>query len=100
MSLSGFFLMTNAPDDWACMRYVLKVLHLNPTRTELVGKMKEWSDWTEAMASSVAQGYVARGREWGLIERRQISGRYSLTPFGEEVWQQYCGSQSPVEVPR
>ena len=36
------------------------------------------------MKSSVVQGYVARAREWGLLEPRLHGGRYRLTEFGSE----------------
>jgi hypothetical protein len=36
------------------------------------------------MVSSLVQGYVARGREWGLIEPKQVDGRYWLTDFGRQ----------------
>jgi hypothetical protein len=51
-------------------------------------------DWSKSVASTNAQGYVARGREWGLIESRQVQGRYALTPFGEEQLGHMTSAQS------
>jgi hypothetical protein len=39
--------------------------------------------WKESVANSVAQGYLGRCREWGLVEPGR--GEYRLTPFGKEM---------------
>lgn len=66
---------------------ILTVTAEEPSREELVAAIsEERADWTKATASSVAQGYVARAREWGLLEPRLREGRYRLTAFGEQ-WQ-------------
>ena len=36
------------------------------------------------MVSTNAAGYIARAREWGLVEPKQSKSRYQLTPFGVE----------------
>ena len=41
-------------------------------------------DWSESVASSASQGYVARAREWGLVETKLVEGRYALTPLRRE----------------
>ena len=46
---------------------------------------KTHPEWSPATASSVAQGYVARAREWGLVEPRLIEGRYWLTDIGRQL---------------
>jgi Arc/MetJ-type ribon-helix-helix transcriptional regulator len=40
-------------------------------------------EWKESVANSIAQGYLGRCREWGLV--RQGRGEYQLTPLGEEL---------------
>ena len=42
----------------------------------------QWPGWTKNMVSTNAAGYIARAREWGLIEPKQSKSRYHLTPFG------------------
>lgn len=64
--------------------HVLAAVAERPDREQLVGRLAdEKPDWTPSTASSVAQGYVARAREWGLIEQGLVENRYRLTEFGE-----------------
>jgi hypothetical protein len=59
-----------------------------PNREELVSFISRGrTDWTPATANSIAQGYVARAREWGLVEPRLHEGRYRLTEFGHTCLQ-------------
>ena len=44
-----------------------------------------WPEWTKNMVSTNAAGYIARAREWGLVEPKQSKSRYQLTPFGVEL---------------
>jgi hypothetical protein len=56
------------------------------TRTQLLERVAAtWPDWTENEVSTNASGYIARAREWGLLERKQVKGVYLLTPFGQEL---------------
>jgi hypothetical protein len=80
-------LVARAPGErWGFERILTLALE-QPSREEMVAAIsEERGDWTAATASSVAQGYVARAREWGLLESRLQQGRYRLTEFGES-WQ-------------
>jgi hypothetical protein len=46
---------------------------------------KVWPAWTENEVSTNVAGYVARAREWGLVERKLAKGEYHLTPLGVEI---------------
>lgn len=46
---------------------------------------KTWPDWTENEVSTNSAGYIARAREWGLVEPKQTKTRYHLTPLGIEL---------------
>ena len=45
---------------------------------------KVWSGWTENEVSTNSAGYIARTREWGLVEQKQTKGHYHLTTLGIE----------------
>ncbi len=80
-------LYTHAEGERWGFERILAIAAEEPSREELVAAIAdEKVDWTAATASSVAQGYVARAREWGLLESRLQQGRYRLTGFGEK-WQ-------------
>jgi hypothetical protein len=72
------------PDDWLFFRKLLSELSSSPTRIELVATIVNSQQSTESVAASLVQGYVARGREWGLVEQQQQANRYALTPFGKD----------------
>lgn len=75
-----------APNDRWGFDFLLAALAERPGRELLVEAFAQYdATWTPAMASSFAQGYVARAREWGLVEPKLDGGRYSLTPFGQQV---------------
>ena len=44
----------------------------------------QWPEWNENKVSTNAAGYIARAREWGLIEPKQSNFHYHLTPLGVE----------------
>jgi hypothetical protein len=76
-------LAQRAPADWWGFRTVLDAVAEGPTRSELVEAFRSARpDWSPAVAATNAQGYLARGREWGLIAAKQVSGTYLLTDFG------------------
>ena len=55
-----------------------------PTRVELAGQFNQWRpDWSPALSNTNAAGFVARAREWGLLEPKLVDSRYALTEFGE-----------------
>lgn len=45
---------------------------------------KAWTDWTDNEISTNSAGYIARAREWGLVEPKQTNAQYHLTPLGYE----------------
>lgn len=55
------------------------------TRREVLDHMAgAWTDWTENEVSTNSAGYIARAREWGLVEPKQTKAHYHLTPLGHE----------------
>jgi hypothetical protein len=40
---------------------------------------------SETVAATYAAGYIARCREWGLVEPKQTDGRYQVTDFGRQL---------------
>jgi hypothetical protein len=42
----------------------------------------EFPEWSRSRVEAVVQGYVARSREWGLLELKLVSGKYQLTATG------------------
>ncbi len=44
----------------------------------------QWPEWNENEVSTNAAGYIARAREWGLVEPKQSNFHYHLTPLGVE----------------
>jgi len=80
------YLAEHAPGDRWGFDQVLQVAADAPGREELVRHFAEQHpEWTAAIAGSVAQGYVARAREWGLLEPRLVDGRYWLTETGRAL---------------
>lgn len=72
-------LRAEAPQELDAWLYVLALLADEPTRPELVERCTRWSGST---AATNAMSYVARGREWGLVEPALVDGRYLLTDRG------------------
>jgi len=80
------FLRENAPSDWAGFEHLLAAVADSPNRAELTTKFHEWQPgWSDAVANTNAAGFVARAREWGLIELKLVHGRYELTEFGRSM---------------
>lgn len=74
-----------APADRWGFDHLMTVVADAPNRDTLVDAFAESQPrWSQSTASSMAQGYVARAREWGLVEPRLDDGRYRLTPLGNE----------------
>lgn len=75
-----------APEDWRAFEDLLEAVADEPDRAGLISHFKgARNEWTSTVASTNSQGYVGRAREWGLIEPKQVKGRYVLTGFGREV---------------
>ena len=76
----------HAPADYWGFELVLATVAERPSRSELIGAFQRARpDWRESVAATNAQGYVARGREWGLIAPKVAEGRYELTKYGAEL---------------
>jgi hypothetical protein len=79
------YLAEHAPADRWGFDHLIRALQDAPNRDGLVAAFNAaHSEWSTSTASSVAQGYVARSREWGLVEPRLVEGRYWLTDAGRE----------------
>jgi hypothetical protein len=79
------YLADHARTDWWGFDVMLQLLRESPTRDEYLAGFREARDWKSSVADSAAQGYLARGREWGLVEPKMSGGRYLLTAFGREM---------------
>jgi hypothetical protein len=76
-------LREHAPADWWGFETVLREVSKGATRLGLLQRFRaEKPRWTEAQVSTNVSGYVARAREWGLLESKQSEGKYLLTEFG------------------
>ncbi len=79
-------LRKHAPGDWWGFEMVLDAVAEEPDRNTLLAHFQAAQpDWSDAVVGTNSQGYVGRGREWGLIEPKQIQGRYFLTDFGRRI---------------
>lgn len=89
------YLAGNAPGDRWGFDHLVRSATDGPDREELVRSFAErHPDWSAATASSVTQGYVARAREWGLLEPRLVDGRYWLTDLGRELAREITGASN------
>jgi hypothetical protein len=83
---AAFFahLVLHAPADWAGFVAILKAVGRDgATRQGVLDSLSRgWPDWTESELSTNAAGYIARAREWGLVEPKQLKAKYHLTPLG------------------
>lgn len=72
------------PSDWIGFVTMMKAASLRLNREETIQMFaNQWPAQIEHEKNT--QGYVARSREWGLIEMAQIDRCYVLTDFGESV---------------
>lgn len=79
------FLGEHAPWDAEGFHWLLQGVAERPNRVELAAHFGRWHpEWTEAMSNTNAAGYVARAREWGLVEPKLVEGRYALTKLGAQ----------------
>jgi len=77
---------TTPLDWWGFKELVGCIGDDGATRLDVVQHFAAVSDgWTENESSTNAGGYVARAREWGLVEQKQQAGKYRLTDLGRQV---------------
>lgn len=78
----GHLLRFAPRDRWGFWK-VLNAVETGITRAELTESFRrDRPEWSPVQASTIASGYVARAREWGLLQPRLENGRYQLTEFG------------------
>ena len=68
------------PLDFAFLRSVIELLFEGRTRRmDLLESMAEQHpEWSETFVATNVAGFVARGREWNLVEPSQEKGQYKL----------------------
>jgi hypothetical protein len=97
MKLFMTFLSEHAPADRWGFDCLLRGVAERPSRDDLVDRFKKASvNWSAAEASSIAQGYIARSREWGLVEPKLVDGRYWLTAGGSELLERTAALELPA----
>lgn len=79
------YLKVHAPQDWWGFETTVREVSASPVRDALLAKMESARDWSTSIAASATQGYIARCREWGLVEPKLVAGNYQLTDFGKEI---------------
>ena len=78
------YLKLHAPADWIGFITMMKSASQRHRRHEMIQVFaNQWSGLTATNTETNTAGYVARGREWGLVEMAQIDGCYALTDFGK-----------------
>jgi hypothetical protein len=80
-------LKSHAPGDYDGFTAIVRSIgEAGATRQEVLERIAEaWPDWTDNEVSTNSAGYIARAREWGLVEPKQTKARYNLTPLGHDL---------------
>lgn len=79
-------LAQHSPGDWEGFKLMMQSVSSGIGREKLIDAFNlRWSEWNRNVASTNAAGYIARGREWGLVEMGQVDRRYVLTELGQQV---------------
>ena len=75
-----------APSDWRGFVEVVRAVGRGgATRNQVLDHFNQsWPEWSENEVSTNAAGYIARAREWGLVEPKQVKSTYKLTSLGLE----------------
>lgn len=85
----GFFahLASHAEGDWSGFREALATIGARGANRQDVLEHfgRTWPSWSENEVATNAAGYIARAREWGLVEPKQINQKYFLTELGSEI---------------
>lgn len=83
------YIAKHAPGDRWGFDFLLGAVAEGPSREEVVERFNGFRpEGSRAEASSIVQGYIARSREWGLVEPQIVDGRYWLTATGREFLDQ------------
>jgi hypothetical protein len=79
-------LASHAPEDWRGFTEIIRAIgHEGATRQDVLDHVaKVWTSWTDNEVSTNSAGYIARAREWGLVEPKQTKSQYHLTTLGHE----------------
>lgn len=94
------YLREHGPEDWAGFGLLLDAIADGVSRLELADRFIAMREWSESVASSSAQGYLARGREWGLVFPKLVDGGYRLTEFGEQLLEATGGNRKSRRLGR
>lgn len=80
-------LSRHSPGDWSSLIDTLRAVGKEgATRSQLLHQLSNtWTGFTDNETSTNAAGYIARAREWGLLEPKQTDYLYHLTPLGLET---------------
>jgi len=77
------YLSRASTPDWRALMEILRLASTKPTRADLIQTfLRAKPHWSPAQASTNVSGYVARCREWGLLQPKLSGGRYGLTELG------------------
>ena len=81
------FLARNSTGDWKGFTETLLAIDAQGAkRQDVLSHFAAcWPKWTPNEVATNAMGYIARAREWGLIEPKQINSKYHLTELGSEM---------------
>jgi hypothetical protein len=80
------FLADASPADSSTLMFTLDCVSQRPTRQEVIARLRKAGiGVTAEQGSGYAAGYIARAREWGLVEPKLVDGRYALSALGQTV---------------
>ena len=80
------YLKLHTPVDWIGFITMMKSASQRHRRHEMIEVFaNQWPAITALNAETHTAGFVARGREWGLVEMEMQDRCYVLTDFGESV---------------
>ena len=80
-------LQEHAPGDWRGFTEIMRAIGPDgSTRQKVLDHAAtQWPEWSRNQVSTNAAGYIARAREWGVVEPKQSKSQYHLTPFGTQL---------------
>jgi len=79
-------LKRHCPEDWWGFELVLTYAQDGISRERLAEVFREREPaWGPSVAATNAAGYVARAREWGLLEGQMVNRQYRLSEYGRSL---------------